>query len=154
VSYALLAWQECALKAHCPLAFWTAVLNQHTGPYPRRGYVEAAKRAGLAVYRPCVNHSLPGWTQEGRALRAGVGAIRTLTEDSQGRLVEAREKGGAFRSPDDLFNRVPLTPHERGLLVRVGALDFAGRSRALLLREHGLTAHGRLSARQREEVEP
>jgi DNA polymerase III alpha subunit len=46
---AALAWQEAYLKARHPLAFWVGCLNHHTeANYPRRVYIEAAKRAGLA----------------------------------------------------------------------------------------------------------
>ena len=42
VSYGLITWPAAHLKAYHPLAFWTAVLNNNQGMYPRRVYVEAA----------------------------------------------------------------------------------------------------------------
>ena len=57
VSYGLIAWQAAYLKAHHPLAFWTAALNNNQGAYPRRVYVEAIKRAGIEMRLPCVNRS-------------------------------------------------------------------------------------------------
>src|SRR5262249_41037930 len=38
VSYGLIAWQATYLKAHHPLAFWTAALNNNQSAYPRRVY--------------------------------------------------------------------------------------------------------------------
>jgi DNA-directed DNA polymerase III PolC len=57
VSYGMIAWQAAFLKAHFPLVFWTAALNNNQGMYPRRVYVEAAKRAGIPFGLPCVNRS-------------------------------------------------------------------------------------------------
>ena len=78
VSYGLIAWTGTWLKAHHPLCFWTAVLNNNQGAYPRRVYVEALKRAGIELRLPCVNHSRETFSLEGSAIRTGLGAIRAL----------------------------------------------------------------------------
>ncbi len=39
VSYGLIAWSAVWLKAHFPLEFWTAALNNNQGMYPRRVYI-------------------------------------------------------------------------------------------------------------------
>jgi DNA polymerase III alpha subunit len=48
ISYGMIAWEAAFLKAHFPLVFWTAALNNNQGMYPRRVYVEAAKLQGTA----------------------------------------------------------------------------------------------------------
>jgi DNA polymerase-3 subunit alpha/error-prone DNA polymerase len=65
VSYGMIAWQAAYLKAHFPLVFWTAALNNNQGMYPRRVYVEAAKRAGIPFFLPCVNRSENEFSIEG-----------------------------------------------------------------------------------------
>jgi DNA polymerase III alpha subunit len=154
VSVALIAWQECYLKAHQPAAFWAAALNHHEGGYPRRTYVEDAKRAGLAVCGPCVNRSQRGWTQEVTALRAGLEAVRALSGAAAQAVLDERARAGPFASFKDFARRVALTPQDVGLLVRVGALDFAGQSRDQLLLEAKAAGQGRLPTRLREEAEP
>jgi DNA polymerase III subunit alpha len=130
VSYALLAWQCTYAKANRPLAFWTAVLNNNQGVYPRRVYVEAAKRAGLRLLLPCVNRSARPFTPEGTdAIRTGLDAIATLPEDVKDRLLKEREQRGPFRSLADLRSRVDLGPEALATLIRCGALDFTGRNR-------------------------
>src|SRR5207244_3243589 len=57
VSYGLIAWEAVQLKAQHPLGFWVAALNNNQGMYPRRVYVEAAKRTGIPFALPCVNCS-------------------------------------------------------------------------------------------------
>jgi DNA polymerase III alpha subunit len=71
VSYGMIAWQAAYLKAHFPLVFWTAALNNNHGMYPRRVYVEAAKRAGIPFGLPCVNRSESEFSIEGSAIGTG-----------------------------------------------------------------------------------
>ncbi|HEY7530971.1 MAG TPA: DNA polymerase III subunit alpha [Gemmatimonadota bacterium] len=56
-TYGVLAYQATYLKAHHPLEFYVAVLNNHQGMYPRRAHVEEAKRTGLRFLGPDVNRS-------------------------------------------------------------------------------------------------
>jgi DNA polymerase III alpha subunit len=153
---AFIAWQECRLKARCPLAFWTAVLNNHEGAYPRRVHVEAAKRGGLAVYLPCVNRSQLAWTQEVSGLRTGLSAVRALDRGVAEALIEERQRGGPYQTLADFRRRVTSAPQDLALLIRVGCFDFTGRSRAALLREAEVLQQGRLPPwwEGREEFEP
>jgi DNA-directed DNA polymerase III PolC len=135
VSYGLIAWSAAYLKAHHPLAFWTAALNNNQSAYPRRVYVEAVKRAGLALRLPCVNRSdgpfLPerdGQTGEG-AIRIGLDAIAGLPQELRARLLVERARHGPFRDLADLRRRVRPGPEALAVLIRSGALDSTGRSR-------------------------
>jgi DNA polymerase III alpha subunit len=153
VSYALVAWQEAYLAAHHPTAFWTAVLNNHEGAYPRRVYVEAIKRAGLQVYSPCVNRSGRGWVQEVAGVRTGLSAVRALTGLPVQTILQEREGAGPFLTFADFRRRVSILPSDLALLIRSGAFDWTGRARAVLLREAEATNQGRLHGRW-QEVEP
>jgi DNA-directed DNA polymerase III PolC len=153
LSYALIAWQEAHLKAHHPLAFWTAALNSHQGDYPRWAYVEQIKRAGLSVNLPCVNRSQAAWTQEVSGLRAGLSAVRTLGAAGLSAVLEERERGGPFGSFADFRRRVTLSGQDLAALIRAGAMDCWGRGRASLLRDADVARPG-LTARHREGQEP
>jgi hypothetical protein len=59
-------------------------------------------------------------------------------------VVEEREKGGPFSSLDDFRGRVPLPSEELATLVRVGAFDFTGKGREVLLKEAGVARLGHL----------
>jgi DNA polymerase III alpha subunit len=65
ISYGMIAWEAAFLKAHFPLVFWTAALNNNQGMYPRRVYVEAAKNSGIPFFLPCVNRSQQEFAIEG-----------------------------------------------------------------------------------------
>src|SRR5262249_20957947 len=90
VSYALVASQGGYLKANDALAFWGAALNHPQGDPPRRVYVEAVKRAGLAVLPPCVNRSQHAWTQEVGGVRVGFAAVRSLSGQGAQAVIDGR----------------------------------------------------------------
>jgi DNA polymerase III alpha subunit len=153
---AQIAWQECRLKARSPLAFWTAVLNNHQGGYPRRVHVEAAKRAGLGLYSPCVNRSQVAFAQEVSGIRTGLAAVRNLDRGVAEAVVEERQRGGPYQGLADFRRRVSLSPQDLALLIRTGCFDFTGRARQALLREAEALPLGRLPPwwEGRDEFEP
>jgi DNA polymerase III alpha subunit len=138
VSYGLIAWQAAYLKAHHPLAFWAAALNNNMGAYPRRVYVEAIKRAGIAIRLPCVNRSALEFLPEEGAIRTGLEAVAGLPGELRLALVRERERAGPYRDLADLRRRLAPGPEALGVLIRSGALDFTGRSRPALVLESRL----------------
>jgi DNA polymerase III alpha subunit len=135
VSYGLIAWQAAYLKAHHPLAFWTAALNNNMGAYPRRVYVEAIKRAGIEMRLPCVNRSALEFVPEDGAIRTGLEAIAGLPNDLRLAIVRQRRQDGPYRDLADLRRRLAPGPEALATLIRSGALDFTGRSRPALVLE-------------------
>jgi DNA-directed DNA polymerase III PolC len=138
VSYGLIAWRAAWLKAHHPLAFWVAALNNNQGAYPRRVYVEAIKRAGLELRLPCVNRSHGPCTPEDGAIRIGLDSVAGLPQELRERLLEERARGGPYRDLADLRRRVAPGPEALSALVRCGGLDFTGRTRPALFLEADL----------------
>jgi DNA-directed DNA polymerase III PolC len=138
VSYGLLAWKGAWLKARYPLCFWTAVLNNNQGLYPRRVYVEAAKRAGFVLRLPCVNYSAAEFQPERGRIRVGLDTIATLPEEVRARLLRERQRHGPYRDLADLRRRVAPGPEALAALIRCGALDFTGVSRPALFLEADL----------------
>ena len=140
VSYALIAWRCAFAKANHPLPFWTAVLNNNQGVYPRRVYVEAIKLAGLRMLLPCVNHSEEKFTPEKAGIRTGLGAIATLPEEVRQRILDERGHG-PYRDLADFRRRVQCGPEALAVLIRSGSLDFTGRARPGLFLEADLLDH-------------
>jgi DNA polymerase III alpha subunit len=141
VSYALIAWRCAYAKAHWPLYFWTAVLNNNQGVYPRRVYVEALKRAGLCMLLPCVNRSEEAFTPQDGGVRTGLGAIATLPEELRQRILLERRRHGPYRDLADFRLRAEPGPEALATLIRCGALDFTGRNRPALFLEADLQDH-------------
>jgi DNA polymerase III alpha subunit len=147
VSYGLIAWQAAGLKAHHPLAFWTAALNNNQGMYPRRVYVEAIKRTGIPLRLPCVNRSAGPFTAEDGAIRVGLDAVPSLDEELRAAILNDRHERGPYCDLADFRRRVQPGPEALSLLIRCGALDFTGQPRPALFLEADLQDRDRESTR-------
>jgi DNA polymerase III alpha subunit len=138
VSYGLIAWQAAYLKAHAPLAFWAAALNNNQGVYPRWVYVEAIKQAEIPVRLPCVNRSEGPFIVEGDGIRTGLDAIATLDDDLRAAVLARRQQDGTYRGLSDFRRRVQPGPEALAVLICSGALDFTGQPRPALFLEADL----------------
>jgi DNA-directed DNA polymerase III PolC len=138
VSYGLIAWEAAWHKAHYPVCFWVAALNNNQSMYPLRVYAEAIKRAGIPLLLPCVNRSGRRFTVEGDGIRTGLGVIRGLEESACTASLDERKRRDDFRDLSDFRRRVRLSPQALAALIRVGAFDFTGQPRASLMLEAAL----------------
>jgi hypothetical protein len=118
-SYADLAWQTAALKAHYPVAFACAVLNSYGGLYPLRTLAADFARHGVRLLPPHVNHSQARCTVESGAVRIGLSSVKHLTKKNRLTLLEKRPFGN-FR---DVLQRLPFSYRELESLVLCGACD-------------------------------
>src|SRR5262249_39849673 len=118
VSYGLIAWQAAYLKAHHPLAFWTAALNNNQGADPRRVYGEAIKRAGIPLRLPCVNRSRLEVVPEEGAIRVGLEAVAGLPEALRVAILRERDRDGPYADLADLRRRTSPGPEALATLIR------------------------------------
>ncbi|HLA97433.1 MAG TPA: hypothetical protein VJL34_03185, partial [Anaerolineales bacterium] len=125
-SYALVAWRAAWCKAHHPAIFLAAVLANWGGYYSQSNYLTEARRMGLALHPPHINHSRRefsvSYLQGSPHLFMGLDQVRDLTRRTQRRILEARP----FRSLDDFLARADPRPSEAENLVRCGALEGLG----------------------------
>ncbi len=126
--YGVLAWQAGWLKAHYPAEFSVALMNHHAGMYDKRTHLEDAKRRGVAVLLPDVNHSEEIFTVERGAIRIGLERVRGLRVTARDAILGERGRR-PFASLEDFLARVPVTRPELEALVAAGAFDFTGRTR-------------------------
>jgi DNA polymerase III alpha subunit len=120
--YANIAWQTAYLKAHYPQQFYCSLFNNHHGMYPLRVYVWDAKRHGIKVLPPHVNYSDIEWRLQGRAIRAGLGIIKALSQTGAQAIVSERAIR-PFSDLDDLARRIRFRKPELQNLIHVGACD-------------------------------
>ena len=141
VSYALIAYQTAYLKANYPVEYMTALLATHIGqPEKAAGGAGECQRLGIAVLQPDLNRSQSnfsiGTDDEGReAIRFGLGAIKNVGFGAIEPILEEREKGGPFKSIEELCRRCDLRSVNKRVmesLVRAGAMDCLGSRGALL----------------------
>jgi DNA-directed DNA polymerase III PolC len=138
-SYAAVAYQTAYLKAHHPAEFMTGLLRNWGGYYPQQIYLEEARRLGLELHPPHVNHSRRRFDLErgpdGRpVLWMGLGQVRELTRRTTAAILEARREG-SFASLDALLQRARPRTLEAENLVKAGALDGLGGGRRAMLDE-------------------
>ncbi len=143
-SFALESFESMYWKAHHPAHFMAAVLSNQGGYYSSLEYVEEARRLGLKIILPCVNHGGVRFTGEGQAVRVGLMMVKGVRAELLESMVEAREEGGPFTAIDELARRCELRPEKAELeaLARCGALDGLGRTRPELLWLIGLLCSG------------
>src|SRR5258708_24481688 len=116
------------LKTHHTAEFLAAMCGAGAGFYHVSAHVEEAKRWGIGVRLPSVNHSRMEYTAEAgkngqRALRVGLMQVRGLRVETITAILRTRGEGGAFCSLEDFLRRVPVEPREIKTLIKCGAFD-------------------------------
>jgi DNA polymerase III alpha subunit len=138
-SYAQVAWRSAWCKSHFPAEFMAAVLANWGGYYSQRVYLIEARRMGLRVRPPHINHSLesfcvakttpePGQIASQQTLFMGLSQVRDLTHRTIAHILSRRP----FSSLEDFLSRVDPRPQEAENLARVGALEGLGKIPAIL----------------------
>src|SRR5208282_4274682 len=102
-TYADISYRMAYLKTHYTAEFLAAMCSAGAGFYHVSAYVEEAKRWGIAVRLPSVNHSRMEYTAETgdsgeRALRVGLMQVKGLRVETITAITRAHERGGAFHS--------------------------------------------------------
>lgn len=134
-SYAVESFQSLYLKAHYPLEFMVAVINNFGGFFQRWVYFNEARRWGAEIMLPCVNHSDYKTRIIGRKVYTGFIHIEKLERKWGKGIAEEREKNGEFRSLEDFIERVPAGIEQVVLLIRSGAFNFSGKLKSEMLWE-------------------
>ncbi|MBN1508115.1 MAG: DNA polymerase III subunit alpha [Sedimentisphaerales bacterium] len=130
--YANIAWETAYLKAHYPAQFYCSLFNNHQGMYPLRVYVWDARRHGVKVLPPHVNHSDIEWSFQGNAIRAGLNIVKGLSGGTTGAILGQR-RIREFTDVDDLRRRVRFRRPELQNLIHAGACDGLGPTRPAML---------------------
>jgi len=126
-AFGLLAYQSTWLRVHYAPEFLCALLNeQPMGFYPPDALVHEAQRQGMEVLAPDVNESdveCDVVLEPAPRVRIGLGYVRGVRRDELEHLVDARERGGRFRSLSDLASRAGSGADALSLLAWSGACD-------------------------------
>ncbi len=142
-SFAVVSYQTAYLKAHYPAEFMAAVLSNRGGFYDTAEYLEEARRMGLRILLPDVNHSAYEFTAVNRnasttqgrqrsTIRVGLMQVRNLSRESCDAILNGRT-GRNYHSLDDFIQRAGIDASETESLIRCGALDGFGATRPEML---------------------
>jgi DNA polymerase III subunit alpha len=142
VSYALIAYETAYLKANYPAEYITAVLvTQFENTEKVATAIAECRRLGIPVLRPDINYSYANFSiEEGGgndlpSIRFGLIAIKNVGYSAVDSLVKEREKGGVYKSIEDLCSRADLSGVNKRVmesLIKAGALDCLGSRGSLL----------------------
>jgi len=149
-SYAVESFQSLYLKAHFPLEFMVAVINNFGGFYRTWVYVHEAKRCGATIQQPCVNKSNYKTTIYGSDIFLGFVHIMGIEERLATSIQTIRQENGAFADLNDFITRVNPGLEQMILLIRTGSFRFTGKKKAVLLWE----AHMLINKGSPEQIKP
>ncbi|MCL2140977.1 MAG: DNA polymerase III subunit alpha [Dehalococcoidia bacterium] len=140
-SYALIAYQTAYLKANFPEEYITGLLIAYWGNADKVAIaVGESRRLKIEVLPPDINKSYAHFTIEkgengSSAIRFGLAAVKNVGMAAIEPLIKEREKGGEFKSIEDLCKRGDSSSLNRRVLeslIKVGALDSFAERGALL----------------------
>ena len=141
VSYALIAYETAYLKANYPTEYITAFLITNAGQADKvASAVRECRRLDINVLPPDVNQSQANFSIEmdggqAPAIRFGLTAIKNVGLGAVEPIVADRNKGGEYKSIEDLCRRTDLGGVNRRILeslIKAGALDSLGNRGSLL----------------------
>jgi len=149
-SYAVESFQSLYLKAHYPLEFMVAVINNFGGFYRTWVYVHEARRCGAIIQLPCVNKSNYKTNIYGTNIYIGFIHIMSLEYRLAQSIEEIRNAEGPFAGLNDFVNRVNPGLEQVILLIRAGAFRFTCKKKAVLLWE----AHMMINKTKQDNIRP
>ena len=136
-SYAVESYQSLYLKAHYPLEYMTATINNFGGYYRTEIYVHEARRFGAEIEAPSVNHGSYECVLSGNTLILGFNLVAGIEASLVLKIFEERDRAGEFRDFEDFVRRVHVPLEQTSLLIRIGALrDFPEKRKELLWKAH------------------
>lgn len=134
-SYAVESYQALYLKAHYPLEYMVATLNNGGGFYRMELYIHEARMHGATIVPPCVNNSTKLCTIQAQTIYLGFAIIAELENGIIDTFLNERDVNGPYADLYDFIKRVPLSIDQLVLLIRCGAFRFTGKNKKELLWE-------------------
>jgi DNA-directed DNA polymerase III PolC len=131
-TYAMLSYRASFLKAHFPIEFMAAMLNNFAGYYAHFVYADEARRLGAKLLPPDIDKPSRLCTVEGKCLQIGLAFVKGLSTATIDKIISERAKA-KFISLADFLIRVRPGKDEAVNLIRIGALDYLGGTRPSLL---------------------
>jgi error-prone DNA polymerase len=128
-AYGVEAYQSAWLKRYYPAQFMAAVLSHGKGFYHPLVYVLECHRLGISLLPPWVNEPGPQFTAREGKIRVPLLRVKGLTRRTAQAILRERDHG-EFSALPDFFLRVQPLPEEMEALIRVGAFDAFGHTRA------------------------
>ena len=137
-SYAVESFQSLYLKAHYPLEFMVAVINNFGGFYHTWVYFNEAQRQGAKIELPCINRSLNYTRIIGKTIFMGFVHVQNLETITIDLMISERKCHGSYKSIEEFIDRVPVGKEQLVILIRLGAFRSIEENKCSLLWESQL----------------
>ncbi len=134
-SYAVESYQALYLKAHYPLEYMVATLNNGGGFYRKDTYVHEARMHGAEIIAPNINNSEVYSTIKNKRIYLGLHLISELEEKTIELVLKERALGGLYKNLNDFIRRSSISIEQLRLLIRVGAFQNLHPNKKALLWE-------------------
>ncbi len=145
-SYAIESYQSLFLKAHFPLEYMVATINNFGGFYHTEQYIQEARLKGATIEAPCINRSLMITTIFDKTIYLGFQHVKELETSAIKTILEERDYFGTFLSLDDFISRVNVSLEMVIILIRVNTFRFTKKTKGFLLwKAHFLLADNKQS---------
>ena len=151
-AYAVLSYETAYMKLYYPQEFITAVMNDRIDkPDEKEKYLTYLREHGVTILPPCVNHSDTWFYTDGKTVRYGLNCIKGVGADASMKMVAERQRGGEYRGLQDLLERQETMPNKTMIenLIKAGAMDCFGETRATLLANYEKVVSAILGDRKR-----
>ncbi len=138
-SYAVESYQALFLKAHYPLEYMVATVNNGGGFYRPEIYLHEARMCGGIIHPPCINRSRHGCHIIGREIYLGLGLIHSLETETIHLILQERTSNGSYKCLLSLAERTHISLDQVSFLIRINACrDFNISKKELLWKAHQL----------------
>ncbi|WP_373498735.1 DNA polymerase III subunit alpha [Desulfococcus sp.] len=155
-AYALISYQTAYLKAHYPVAFMTALLNSEIDSADGVAKLsDECRRSGITLLPPDINYSDAFFKMEDGRIRFGMGAVKMVGTGTAESIVDARRAGSLFTSLWEVKTRVGRSKSNKGVieaLIKAGAFDSTGYTRASMLAELTASASGKAGKKMKVPI--
>ena len=134
-SYAVESYQSLYLKAHFPLEYMVATINNFGGFYSTELYVHEARMHGASILPPCINTSYNQTIIQGKDIYIGFMFIQSFESKNVHTIVRERTTNGGYTSLHNFIERVPISLEQVAILIKLNAFRFTGKNKRELLWE-------------------
>ncbi len=132
-AYALVAYQTAYLKYYYPVEFMAALMTSVIDNPPKVAeYILTCRQMGIRILPPDINVGEAGFTVDGKNIRYGLSAIKSIGRPVIDAVVEERALGGSYRSLKDFIERLTGKETNKRTIenfIKSGAFDGLGGTR-------------------------
>jgi DNA polymerase-3 subunit alpha len=120
-SFAVESFQSLYLKAHYPIEYMLATINNGGGYYRTEVYIEEARRAGAEIQAPCIVNSNWLCIIHDRRIFLGFAFIQGIEKSLIHRIIQQRHQAPFERDLHEFIQRTGIGLEQLLILIRINA---------------------------------